>query len=194
MLNLPQIFKDFLVASRIEHEREAIYSTALMKLHTERWGYSYHRSGVLIVGADRKFLLVEEKRAKINGEWRDVHDIWNIPGSSREPKEWLAATAEREAEEEGGCNIILKGIVAIIDCPREIDPYIMVVYLAEAIGPCAKIDSASPEISSVKWFTAEEILQLAEEGKLRSSRLVTKCLHNYQKGLIIPIDIIMEKI
>lgn len=129
-------------------------------------------------------------RTRIDGVWHDVEDMWNIPsGSCKEDEQFLDA-AIREAREELGRGVVLKGICAIKHGKHNDDPCLLIVFVAELTGEIFEFDHK--EIKSQRWFTDDAIRELKHQNKLRSADLVLQAVDNYQKGLIVPLSILNE--
>lgn len=162
-----------------------------MQEHLNRWGASWFRAGVVITNGAGKYLCVEEKRAKINGVYRDVRDIWNLPSGCAECNEDLRMAAVRETNEETGYDVHLNGICQMIQCFDQYNPYILIVFTAEVMGHRGDFDHN--EIGSCRWFSKAEILQFEAEHKLRSPDFILGAIENYECGLIIPLEILKTK-
>ncbi len=181
---------DLIRRPRIIAERSTLFRFASTKIHRMRWGDSWYRSGVVVANDRGEFLLVEELRTRIDGVWHDVEDMWNIPsGSCKEDEQFLDA-AIREAREELGRGVVLKGICAIKHGKHNDDPCLLIVFVAELTGEIFEFDHK--EIKSQRWFTDDAIRELKHQNKLRSADLVLQAVDNYQKGLIVPLSILNE--
>ncbi len=170
--------------------RSELFRLKVTKVHRARWGDSWYRAGVLVVDEEGKFLLVEERRKRINGVWYDVEDIWNIASGSCEEGETFIAAAHREAHEELGRGINLKGICAIKHGKHNDDPCLLIVFVAELTAEHFEFDHK--EIKSQRRFSKEAIYEMESQGKLRSSDLVLLSVKNYEQGLIMPLEILNE--
>ncbi len=176
--------------SRIIADRSELFRLEPTKIHREYWGDSWYRAGVLVTNDKGEFLLVEELRARINGIWHDVEDMWNIPsGSCREDEQFIAA-AIREAREELGRGVTLHGICALKHGKHNDDPCLLIVFVATLTTETCEFDHK--EIKSQRWFSEDAIHDLYRQKKLRSADLVLQAVGNYQKGLIIPLTILNE--
>ena len=179
-----------LEASMIAADRSELFRLELTKLHRKRWGDSWYRAGVLVANDRGEFLLVEETRRRINGVWCDVEDTWNIPAGSCEEDERLGDAAIREAHEELGRGVQLKGICAIKHGKHNDDPCLLIVFVAELTEEIYEFDRK--EIKSQQWFSRDAIYSLRRQDKLRSADLVLQSVENYQRGLIMPLEILNE--
>lgn len=174
----------------ISKERSALFGLRTTQAHRERWGDSWYRAGTIVVDSDGKFLLVEERRALINGVWRDVEDMWNLPCGSCNPGEHLTDAAIRETLEELGQLVLLKGICLIKQGKHADDPALTFIFAAVSVSKALGFDTK--EIKSQRAFSAEEIHQLNRKGRLRSPNLVMSALENYQAGLIVSLELLRE--
>lgn len=180
----------WLEGSIIAGERSELFRLKVTDLHRKRWGDSWHRVGVIVTNAAGEFLLVEDLRCRINGVWQTVEDHWNIPSGSCEEDERLLDAALREAHEELGWGVVLKGICAIKHGSHHDDPSLLVVFVAELTDEVFEVDPK--EIKSQRSFSARAIQKLAEQNRLRSPDLVLQAVRNYQAGLIVPLEILNE--
>lgn len=180
----------FVHRSSILADRSELFRLNSTKTHRSSWGDSWYRAGVLVTNAQGEFLLVEELRARIDGIWYDVEDMWNIPsGSCREDERFIDA-AVREAREELGRGVKLTGICALKHGKHHDDPCLLIVFVAELTSETYDFDHK--EIKSQHWFSEEAIHKLHRQKKLRSTDLVFQAIGNYQKGLIMPLAILNE--
>lgn len=177
-------------ATKIATERSELFRLGCTKTHRKRWGDSWFRAGVIVVNGQNEFLLVEELRARINGIWRDVEDMWNIPSGSCEEDETFIAAGIREAQEELGRGVKLKGICAIKHGKHNDDPCLLIVFVAELTDEVFEFDHK--EIKSQRYFSEAAIYELDAQKKLRSRELVLQAVKNYQSGLIMPLAILNE--
>lgn len=180
------------IVSQINSNRSTLFELEVTKAHRQRWGDSWYRAGVIVANEQGEFLLVEERRARINGVWCDVEDMWNIPSGSCQEDEQFIDAAVREAREELGQGVVLKGICAIKHGKHNDDPCLLIVFAAELTNE--KFEFDHKEIKSQRWFSEGAIDRLNNQGKLRSSDLVLQSVKNYQQGLILPIEILNETI
>lgn len=177
-------------ASSIIADRSEFFRQRIAKIHRTRWGDSWYRAGVLIVNDKEELLLVEELRTRRNGVWYDSHDMWNIASGSCKEDEQFIDAAIREAREELGRGVRLKGICAIKHGKHNDDPCLLIVFLAELTDEVFDFDHK--EIKSQRLFSQEDIYELLRQDKLRSPDLVLQALINYRQGLIMPLDILNE--
>lgn len=179
-----------IAAPKIISERSELFRLDLTKLHREKWGDSWYRAGVVVTDGKDNFLLVEELRTRRNGVWFDSEDMWNIASGSCQEDEKFLDAAVREAREELGRGVKLKGICAIKHGKHNDDPCLLIVFLAELTNETYKFNRQ--EVKSQRWFSGTDILELNRQGKLRSPDLVLQAVGNYHKGLILPLELLNE--
>lgn len=170
--------------SKIQQSRSTIMTLPEMEAHIERWGFSFIRAKVLVFNPDsKKILMVEEKRARVNGKWEDVHDVWNFPGGSLQaPTEDLFSAACREVREETKCDIELTGFIGVEQRMLEDDPCVTFLFVGEYRGEIpGELDSK--EIWRVAWLSKVEIEQLYLNNKMRSGELNDRMLRQYESAL-----------
>lgn len=177
-------------AKGIIANRSELFRLRVTKIHRKRWGDSWYRAGVVVVNDQGEFLLVEELRTRRNGVWYDSQDMWNIPSGSCKEDEQFITAALREAREELGCGVKLKGICAIKHGKHNDDPCLLIVFLAELTDETCEFDHK--EIKSQRWFSEHDIRRLEREDKLRSPDLVLQVLKNCKSGIILPLEILNE--
>ena len=175
---------------KITEDRSELFRLDLTKAHRKRWGDSWYRAGVIVTNAEGEFLLVEDLRRRINGVWQDVTDTWNIPSGSCEEDERFVDAAVREAHEELGQGVRLKGICAIKHGKHNDDPCLLIVFVAELTGEVFTFDRQ--EVKSQRWFSEAAIYNLARQDKLRSADLVLQAVENYRKGFVLPLEVLNE--
>lgn len=179
-----------MMAPQIIRDRSTLFRLEVAKEHRRKWGDSWYRAGVIVVNDNGEFLLVEETRRRVNGVWCDVRDTWNLPAGSCEEDERFIDAAVREAHEELGRGVKLKGICALKHGQHNDDPCLLIVFLAELTNEIYAFDHQ--EIRSQRWFSRAAIYELARQDKLRSADLVLQSIGNCQKGLIMPLEILNE--
>lgn len=179
-----------LEAKAIVTDRSELFRLDVTKAHRTAWGDSWYRAGVVVVNAKGEYLLVEELRTRRNGVWYDSRDMWNIPAGSCKEDETFLAAAHREAHEELGHGVKLKGICAIKHGKHNDDPCLLIIFLAELTDEVFEFDHR--EIKSQRWFSEAEIYRLASQDKLRSPDLVLQVVKNYKQGIILPLEVLNE--
>lgn len=132
-----------------------------------------------ILEKNGKFLLVEENKKKCRGKW-------NVPAGGLVENESLIEGTKREIYEETGCKVEITGILEIINMILEGINVVCFLFDTKIIGENIKADGE--EISNVKWFTYEEIMNMKD--KLRADGYFLSTLKNKIDNKIQPFDII----
>ena len=132
-----------------------------------------------ILEKNGKFLLVEENKKKCRGKW-------NVPAGGLVENESLIEGTKREIYEETGCKVEITGILEIINMILEGINVVCFLFDTKIIGENIKADGE--EISNVKWFTYEEIINMKD--KLRADGYFLSTLKNKIDNKIQPFDII----
>lgn len=184
----------------IRQSGKALMQTPEFQTHVERWGFNFLRTGVLVAkyfsGATH-YLCVEEAKAKVNGEYQEVYDVWNLPsGSCKSPTESRQAAGIREVYEETGYHVKLTNFLFIISKADSNFPYSMNVYAArlrdeDEAPDLDHIDHN--EIRSTRWLTCAAIDKLAEQRKLRSPHFMLKAVHAYEDGALLPLTVAIDR-
>ncbi|MGB9757366.1 MAG: NUDIX hydrolase [Candidatus Bipolaricaulaceae bacterium] len=115
-----------------------------------------HPGAVAILVTDEKgrVLLVRQYREGPGKE------LWEIPAGTLEPGEKPYACAQRELREETGLSVRLRFLGVIHPTPGYSTERIF-LFATEASGEAL----ASGEIEEVRFFTKEEVLELARRGE-----------------------------
>ena len=132
-----------------------------------------------ILEKNGKLLLVEENKKKCRGKW-------NVPAGGLVENESLIEGTKREIYEETGCKVEITGILEIINMILEGINVVCFLFDTKIIGENIKADGE--EISNVKWFTYEEIMNMKD--KLRADGYFLSTLKNKIDNKIQPFDII----
>lgn len=132
-----------------------------------------------ILEKDGKFLLVQEKQKICEGKW-------NVPAGGLDENESLMEGAKREIYEETGCKVEITGILEIVNEILEGVNVVCFFFDTKIIDENIKADGE--EISNVKWFTYEEILNMKD--KLRADGYFLSTIENKMNNKIQPIEII----
>lgn len=121
----------------------------------------------LLVLPSVSVLITDRARRLLLARHAGHHDGWGTPGGIVEPEESPADAAIREAREEMGVAIRLRGLLDVLGGPDftvtypngDRVSYVTVVYQAEITDgiPVADLD----ELSDVAWFTPQELTGLA---------------------------------
>ncbi len=175
---------------KIIEDRSELFRLSVTKAHRQRWGDSWYRAGVVITNDKGEFLLVEDLRCRINGVWHTIEDRWNIPSGSCEEDEQFIDAAVREAREELGQGVRLKGICAIKHGKHNDDPCLLIVFVAELTGETFEFNHK--EVKSQRWFSEDAIYDLERQDKLRSPDLVLQVVKNCRQGFVLPLEVLNE--
>ena len=132
-----------------------------------------------ILGKDGKFLLVQENQKICKGKW-------NVPAGGLDENESLMEGAKREIYEETGCKVEITGILEIINEILEGVNVVCFFFDTKIISENIKADGE--EISNVKWFTYEEILNMKD--KLRADGYFLSSIKNKIDNKIQSMEII----
>lgn len=132
-----------------------------------------------IVKKDNKYLLVQETKEICKGKW-------NIPAGRVEDGESVIEAAKREVFEETGCKVNITGVIEIKQ--REFNGIDVFVFLFDTELIDENITVDGKEISSVKWFTYEEIFNMKDD--LRSDGYFLNAIENKINNKVYPMDLI----
>lgn len=132
-----------------------------------------------ILEKDGKFLLVQENQKICEGKW-------NVPAGGLDENESLMEGAKREIYEETGCKVEITGILEIVNGILEGVNVVCFFFDTKIIAESIKADGE--EISNVKWFTYEEILNMKD--KLRADGYFLSTIKNKMDNKIQPTEII----
>ena len=132
-----------------------------------------------ILEKNGKFLLVQENQKICKGKW-------NIPAGGLDENESLIEGAKREIYEETGCKVEITGILEIINEILEGVNVVCFFFDTKIISENIKADGE--EISNVKWFTYEEILNMKD--KLRANGYFLSTIKNKIDNKIQSMEII----
>lgn len=132
-----------------------------------------------ILEKNGKFLLVEENQKICKGKW-------NIPAGGLDENESLIDGAKREIYEETGCKVEITGILEIIN--QILEGVNVVCFLFDTKITDENINADGEEISNVKWFTYEEILNMKD--KLRANGYFLSTIKKKIENKIQPTEII----
>ena len=132
-----------------------------------------------IIEKDGKYLLVQETQEKCQGKW-------NIPAGGVDEGENVFDAAKREVFEETGCKVEITGILEIINKNLENLDVIIFIFDTKLIEDNIQIDGE--EISDVKWFSYEEILNMKDD--LRADGYFISAINNKKENKISPVELI----
>ena len=132
-----------------------------------------------IIEKDGKYLLVQETQEHCRGQW-------NIPAGGVDDGENVIDAAKREVFEETGCKVEITGILEIVNRNLEDRDVIIFIFDTKLIEENIQIDGV--EISDVKWFSYEEILNMKND--LRAGGYFISALNNKKENKINPLELI----
>ncbi|MCS7216629.1 MAG: NUDIX hydrolase [Candidatus Bipolaricaulota bacterium] len=149
-------------AAAADRTSEVLFSGRLLRV-LRRWGphgpreVVEHPGAVAIVVTDEegRVLLVRQRR---EGPGRD---LWEIPAGTLEPGEKPYACARRELQEEVGLSGKLRFLGVVFPTPGYSTERIFLFRLVEGGGA----PRAQHEIAEARFFSAEEILNMARRGE-----------------------------
>ena len=140
-----------------------------------------HVSAV-ITNNEGGILLVREKKDV-------VFKMYNLPGGHLNPGEKVIDGLRREMREELGCEIQVRGVVAVYSILEEESHYINFVFSARVSEGVPRANTQ--EIHSIEWRALDYIEQVSEKEILYPHKLkeaVSRCL----SGAVYPLDILIE--
>jgi ADP-ribose pyrophosphatase YjhB (NUDIX family) len=111
-----------------------------------------------VVQHEGRTLLVQEAKERVFG-------TWNLPGGRVEPREGLAEAAVREAQEEAGVALSLRGLMlihrgqSISDATQSVTRFIFVGALRDPHSHTLK-SQADEHSLRAGWFSRSELAQL----------------------------------
>lgn len=134
-----------------------------------------------VVEKNGKFLLVQENKESCKGKW-------NIPAGGLEESESLIKGAKREIYEETGCKVEITGILEISNRILEGENIVGFIFDTKIINENIKADGE--EISDIKWFIYEEILNIKD--RLRADGYFLGAIKNKINNKIQSLEIIEQ--
>lgn len=110
-----------------------------------------HFFTIIVARKGHKFLLVQEQKGQ-----------WYFPGGGVLPREDLLQAAERETLEEAAIRVFIEGIYRIeyIANPDSTSRF-RIIFTARPVDETPPKSQPDEETLAAKWFTVEEIEQLA---------------------------------
>lgn len=145
--------------------------------------FNYSQPFVTVVGIaedNGEFLMVKEARGPEKGRW-------NFPAGKWDINEQITDAVAREYEEETGYSFIPNAVIGAYTLFK-VNPdrtLLRMVFLGSVSGEAI---TSSEEVSEVKWFSADEILDM-DENTIRSADNKT-ILKDYLNGKKFPLDMI----
>ena len=138
-----------------------------------------------IIRKENKFLLVKEARID--------KGLWNQPAGWLNKGENIVEGAKREAKEETGLKIKIKGLLGIYSLLKrnhqklKTDLHaIKIIFAAQTVGN--KIKFNKDEIMEAKWFTKKEIEKMGKD-QLRDMDIKIE-VKNFVENKIYPLELI----
>ncbi|OHA23211.1 MAG: hypothetical protein A3H57_04610 [Candidatus Taylorbacteria bacterium RIFCSPLOWO2_02_FULL_43_11] len=110
----------------------------------------------LIVNPNGEILIIKRNPHK----YKEIKQLWDMPGGRIAPGESLISNLEREVEEETNLNLLTKTVtlVAAQDIILEDKHVVRITYLANTTGEI-KLDTA--ENTDYMWVSEETALKMA---------------------------------
>jgi 8-oxo-dGTP pyrophosphatase MutT (NUDIX family) len=115
-------------------------------------------AGCVVKREDGKYLLVQEKQPKVYG-------LWNIPAGHVDKGESIENAGIREAKEESGFDVELDEKIDVYH--EAVDEPVRHAFRAHIVG--GEQRAQPEEILAVDWFSFEEITNMKNENKLRTT-------------------------
>lgn len=106
----------------------------------------------VVIEQDGKFLLVQEKKPKVYGQW-------NLPAGKVDAGESLEQAAVREAKEECGYDVEL--MAHVLTLHQAVDLPVFHAFKARIVDGSLKFPPH--EILDAKWFTLDEIKNMKKD-------------------------------
>ena len=132
-----------------------------------------------IIEKDGKFLLVKEKQKICEGKW-------NIPAGAVDDGENVIEAAKREILEETGCEVKINGLLEIVNKHMENIDLVCFFFNTELVNENIKCDE--DEITDIKWFSYEEMLEM--KANLRANGYFLSTIKNKIENKITSLDVI----
>ncbi len=134
-----------------------------------------------LIEKDGKYLLVQEGHQHAYGQW-------NFPAGKLEDGLTLEENAIKEAKEESGFNVKIKGLIGVYQDIREDANVVLFVFASEITGGKMR-DTADEEIIQAKWLTYDEISEIKN---LRGWYII-KAIDDYEERGIIEETVVKTK-
>jgi 8-oxo-dGTP pyrophosphatase MutT (NUDIX family) len=132
----------------------------MAKMTQEQWQKSVEWVGIVagcVIKQDGKYLLVQEKQAKVYG-------LWNLPAGYVDKGETVEQAAVREVQEESGLQVKLGRKIGIYH--EGVGRPVKHIFGADITG--GELHVQEDEILAAKWLDVSEVKDLAAQGKLRA--------------------------
>jgi len=109
-----------------------------------------------LIEKNGKFLLVQEGH-------KYAYGLWNFPAGKLEEPLSLEDNAVKEAKEETGFSVKVKGLVGIYQKVTEERTVIIFVFASKIIGGKMRDDYPDGEILQAKWFSEGELKKMKKD-------------------------------
>ena len=131
-----------------------------------------------LIEKNKKFLLVQEGH-------KYAYGLWNFPAGKVEENISLTDNAVKEAKEETGYKVNVKGLVGIYKKTKDKRGRNVIIFLfASAItGGKTRADYPDGEIMNAKWFSIGEIKKMKKD--LRDTYMIG-AIGDYRKRGLLP--------
>lgn len=116
----------------------------------------YHLVAANLIEEDGEYLLVQEGKEHVRGKW-------NVPAGSIEEKEEAKKAAVREAKEEAGVEVEIKGLTGVFfDKSDYLDGTVVIIVFNSSISETDfnLKPQRDEEILDAEFYTKEEIREL----------------------------------
>jgi len=147
----------------------------------------------IIVGClilrNNKFVIVKEAKKSYYGKW-------NLPLGHLEEGESIIKGAKREAEEETGLKLTIKGFIGVYQHKSKTDGKSVIKIIFEAYTEDTKLNFPKEEILDAKWVSLKEFNNIPEK-EIRTLDIKTAVNDYFKKGSLdldrIKIDNLLLK-
>ena len=132
-----------------------------------------------VIEKDGKFLLVQENKKICQGKW-------NLPAGGLDDEESVIDGAIREIYEETGCKVEITGVLEIIN--EILDGINVVCFFFDTKIVEEKISVDGDEISDIKWFSYDEMINMKDE--LRADGYFLSTIQKKMENKIQSLDLV----
>ena len=127
-----------------------------------------------------KFLLVQEGH-------KYAYGLWNFPAGKLEEKISLEDNAVKEAKEETGYRVGVKGLVGVYQKIKDDRNVIIFLFASSIAGGKMRADYPDDEIMNAKWFSLEDIKKMRKI--LRDDYMIGAIEFYRKRGVIYKLPI-----
>lgn len=131
-----------------------------------------------IVEEDGTFLLVQEGKERVRGQW-------NLPAGTLEPEEGVVERAAQEALEEAGIEVEPDSLVGIYTPERRDDSSRVIHFVFDSERSEGDVSVDGEEILDAGWFTREEIAELDLRGSY-----IPLAIQDWKQGNRVPLHLL----